>query len=142
MCDDLEATIADLKSRGAEFEGEPSEHDWGVVTRLKVPGGGTLALYKARHPSPSAAERTQAGGGGQIPARESPARGPGGIGCPERESGGRPFGRPPLSRFRQSALPRRLDRYVPLTCCQVPGTAETVVVCRESLVQLLMTVWL
>ncbi len=57
MCDDLEATIADLKSRGAEFEGEPSAHAWGVVTRLKVPGGGTLALYEARHASPLTAGR-------------------------------------------------------------------------------------
>ena len=61
MCDDLEATVADLQSKGAEFIGSPSEHDWGIVISLKVPGGGTLALYQPRHASPLAAERRQAG---------------------------------------------------------------------------------
>jgi catechol 2,3-dioxygenase-like lactoylglutathione lyase family enzyme len=61
MCDDLEATVAELRGKGAEFIGEPSEHDWGIVTSLKVPGGGTLALYQPRHASPLAAQRGQAG---------------------------------------------------------------------------------
>ena len=61
MCDDLEATVAELRGKGAEFIGEPSEHDWGIVTSLKVPGGGTLALYQPRHASPLAGGRRQAG---------------------------------------------------------------------------------
>jgi catechol 2,3-dioxygenase-like lactoylglutathione lyase family enzyme len=56
MCDDLQATMADLKGKGAEFVDEPSEHDWGTVVSLRVPGGGTLALYQAKHPSPRGSE--------------------------------------------------------------------------------------
>jgi catechol 2,3-dioxygenase-like lactoylglutathione lyase family enzyme len=54
MCDDLEATLADLRAKGAELADEPSERDWGVVVRLKVPGGATIGLYEPRHPRPSA----------------------------------------------------------------------------------------
>ncbi len=54
MCDDLQTTIADLRRKGAEFVDEPSEHDWGTVISLKVPGGGTLALYQPKHASPLA----------------------------------------------------------------------------------------
>ena len=54
MCDDLQATLADLRAKGAELADEPSERDWGVVVRLKVPGGATIGLYEPRHPRPSA----------------------------------------------------------------------------------------
>ena len=52
MCDDLASTIADLRAKDVEFVGEPSERDWGTVVSLKVPGGGTLALYQPKHSSP------------------------------------------------------------------------------------------
>jgi catechol 2,3-dioxygenase-like lactoylglutathione lyase family enzyme len=54
-CDDLEATLADLRARGVELADEPSTRDWGVVVRLKVPGGGTIGLYEPRHARPSGA---------------------------------------------------------------------------------------
>ena len=56
MCDDLQSTIADLRGKGVRFVDEPSEHDWGSVVTLEVPGGGTLALYQPKHPSPLAAQ--------------------------------------------------------------------------------------
>jgi hypothetical protein len=49
MCDDLEATIADLEAKGVEFAGPIDEERWGRVTRLKVPGGGELGLYEPSH---------------------------------------------------------------------------------------------
>jgi catechol 2,3-dioxygenase-like lactoylglutathione lyase family enzyme len=51
MCDDLEATVADLRAKGvtcSEFEAL----GWGMRTRLTLPGGGTLALYEPRHARP------------------------------------------------------------------------------------------
>jgi hypothetical protein len=51
MCDDLEATIAELRAKGAEFVAPISDEAWGRVTRLNVPGGGELALYEPRHPT-------------------------------------------------------------------------------------------
>ncbi len=52
MCDDIHATIAGLKQRGARFEGEVSDQGWGIVTTIRLPGGGTIDLYQPRHPRP------------------------------------------------------------------------------------------
>ena len=52
MCDDIEATLAELSSKGVEFTQPVSDEGWGLVTALKVPGGGELGLYEPRHPLP------------------------------------------------------------------------------------------
>ena len=51
MTDDLDGEIAALKRAGASCE-EPSQQSWGRLTRLKLPGGGTLGLYQPRHARP------------------------------------------------------------------------------------------
>jgi hypothetical protein len=51
MTDDLDAEIAALERAGAACE-EPTQQSWGRVTRLKLPGGGTLGLYQPRHERP------------------------------------------------------------------------------------------
>ena len=48
--DDLEATIATLTAKGAEFSGEISEQRWGRTINLKVPGAGEMLLYQPLHP--------------------------------------------------------------------------------------------
>ena len=50
MCDDVDATVAELSARGVEFEGGVSDEGWGRVTHLLVPGFGLLGLYEPRHP--------------------------------------------------------------------------------------------
>ena len=52
MCDDLDATVAELAARGAETTGEVHEERWGRVTAIRIPGGGELGLYEPRHPTP------------------------------------------------------------------------------------------
>jgi catechol 2,3-dioxygenase-like lactoylglutathione lyase family enzyme len=52
MCDDLAATVAGLERRGAELAGPVRDEGWGLVTALKLPGGGSLGLYEPRHRSP------------------------------------------------------------------------------------------
>jgi predicted enzyme related to lactoylglutathione lyase len=52
MCDDLDATVAELAARGAETTGEVHEERWGRVTAIRVPGGGELGLYEPHHPRP------------------------------------------------------------------------------------------
>jgi catechol 2,3-dioxygenase-like lactoylglutathione lyase family enzyme len=52
MCDDIQATIAELEAKGVEFAGPVREERWGLVTAMKVPGGDELGLYEPRHPSP------------------------------------------------------------------------------------------
>lgn len=51
MCDDIHKTMADLKTKGVEF-GPVSEQRWGILTSLKIPGGGEIGLYEPRHPRP------------------------------------------------------------------------------------------
>ena len=51
MCDDLAATMASLSERGVEFTGPASDRRWGLVTCIRLPGGGELGLYEPRHPT-------------------------------------------------------------------------------------------
>ncbi|MCD2192247.1 extradiol dioxygenase [Actinomycetospora endophytica] len=50
MCDDVEATVADLTSRGVVFEGGITDQGWGLLTTIRLPGDGSLGLYQPRHP--------------------------------------------------------------------------------------------
>jgi predicted enzyme related to lactoylglutathione lyase len=52
MCDDIQATVDELKGKGAEFSGAISDERFGLITAIKMPGGGELALYQPKHPSP------------------------------------------------------------------------------------------
>jgi hypothetical protein len=51
MCDDLEATMAALRAKEVEFARPVSDQGWGLVTAIKMPGGGELGLYQPRHPT-------------------------------------------------------------------------------------------
>jgi catechol 2,3-dioxygenase-like lactoylglutathione lyase family enzyme len=51
MCDDLEATMADLAAKGVEFTGGVSDQGFGRLTSLKVPGAGEVGLYEPHHPT-------------------------------------------------------------------------------------------
>jgi predicted enzyme related to lactoylglutathione lyase len=49
MCDDVEATVAELTAKGVVFTTPIEDQGFGRVTRLQVPGGGTIGLYQPRH---------------------------------------------------------------------------------------------
>lgn len=49
MCDDLAATMADLRQKGIEFRGEPQDAGWGITTTMVLPGGLDVMLYQPRH---------------------------------------------------------------------------------------------
>ncbi len=51
ICDDIAATVAELRGRGAEFDGEPEDMGFGVGTHLRVPAAGRVLLYEVRHPT-------------------------------------------------------------------------------------------
>jgi catechol 2,3-dioxygenase-like lactoylglutathione lyase family enzyme len=53
MCDELDATIAELHSRGADISGDVVEERWGRLTSIRLPGGGELGLYEPHHPIPA-----------------------------------------------------------------------------------------
>lgn len=50
MCDDLAATVADLRRRGVAVEDEIIDQGFGLVTAIQVPGAGWMTLYQPRHP--------------------------------------------------------------------------------------------
>ncbi len=49
MCDDVHATRAELQAQGVEFAQPVSDEGWGLMTVLRLPGGGTVGLYEPRH---------------------------------------------------------------------------------------------
>ncbi len=61
MCDDIDATVQELKRKGAEFTRPVSDEGWGLLTAFAIPGGGELALYEPRHPSPLSSGGTAGG---------------------------------------------------------------------------------
>lgn len=52
LCDDIQATVGELKAKGVGFAGPVQNAGWGLLTAMKLPGGSELHLYEPRHPSP------------------------------------------------------------------------------------------
>jgi catechol 2,3-dioxygenase-like lactoylglutathione lyase family enzyme len=50
MCDDLQATVGELKAAGVEVRGEPEDEGYGITVMLGLPGGVEVMLYEPRHP--------------------------------------------------------------------------------------------
>jgi predicted enzyme related to lactoylglutathione lyase len=51
MCDHINATIEELKGKGADIAGPVSDQGWGRITTLTLPGGTEFGLYEPRHPT-------------------------------------------------------------------------------------------
>ena len=49
MCDDIVATMAELREKGITFKGEPESQGFGIVTTMVLPGGVDVILYQPRH---------------------------------------------------------------------------------------------
>ena len=52
MCDDIQATLADLRGKGVEVAREVSDQGWGLLAAIRLPDGSELPIYEPRHPSP------------------------------------------------------------------------------------------
>ena len=52
MCDDVYATVAELRAKGIEIRGEPEDRGYGIVTTMVFPGGVEIDLYEPRHATP------------------------------------------------------------------------------------------
>jgi len=50
MCDDLDATIAELRAKGVVTRAI-SEERWGRLTHIVLPSGEELGLYQPKHPT-------------------------------------------------------------------------------------------
>jgi catechol 2,3-dioxygenase-like lactoylglutathione lyase family enzyme len=50
MCDDVKAFVAAMRAKGVECS-HIEEPRWGSVTRVTLPGGGTIGVYQPKHKS-------------------------------------------------------------------------------------------
>jgi glyoxalase/bleomycin resistance protein/dioxygenase superfamily protein len=49
MCDDLGATITELRAKGIEFRGEAETESFGITITMLLPGGVEVLLYEPTH---------------------------------------------------------------------------------------------
>jgi catechol 2,3-dioxygenase-like lactoylglutathione lyase family enzyme len=49
MCDDIDATKADLESRGATFSTAILDHGYGRLAMIQVPGADDIQIYEPAH---------------------------------------------------------------------------------------------
>jgi hypothetical protein len=50
MCDSLKAEIASLATKGVKCS-DFQEARWGSITKMRLPGGGEVGLYRPKHPT-------------------------------------------------------------------------------------------
>lgn len=51
MCDDIDATIAELRGKGVDFRGEVEERRFGRAITMVLPGDVQVLLYEPTHPT-------------------------------------------------------------------------------------------
>ena len=49
MCDDIGATVAELRKKGIPIEGEPHDEAYGITVMMRLPGDVRVMLYEPRH---------------------------------------------------------------------------------------------
>lgn len=49
MCNDIQATVAELRAKGVRIDGEPKPESYGITVTLTLPGGVEVMLYEPRH---------------------------------------------------------------------------------------------
>jgi predicted enzyme related to lactoylglutathione lyase len=49
MCDDIDATVAELRTKGLEIPDEPKDEGWGIGATIVLPGGLDMLVYQPRH---------------------------------------------------------------------------------------------
>jgi catechol 2,3-dioxygenase-like lactoylglutathione lyase family enzyme len=54
MCDDIQATLAELRGKGVEVAQDVTDQGWGLLAAIRLPDGSQLPIYEPRHPSPLA----------------------------------------------------------------------------------------
>jgi catechol 2,3-dioxygenase-like lactoylglutathione lyase family enzyme len=62
MCDDVRATVAELRAQGIEFRGEPEDMGFGTGLTMLLPGGVEVLLYEPQHQTAIGRSRAEAAG--------------------------------------------------------------------------------
>jgi hypothetical protein len=50
MCDDIQATLAELTGKGVEVAQDVSDQGWGLLASVRLPDGSEFPVYQPRHP--------------------------------------------------------------------------------------------
>jgi len=50
MCDDINATLAELREKGVDVARDVSDQGWGLLAAIRLPDGSELPIYEPRHP--------------------------------------------------------------------------------------------
>ena len=50
LCDNLQAEMDSLAKKGVPCSA-PEEQRWGTMTKMRLPGGGSIGLYQPTHPT-------------------------------------------------------------------------------------------
>ena len=74
MCDDVEAFVEEMKTHDVACSPVQNQ-GWGLLTRMTLPGGGTLAIYQPRHGRPDAMTADKVSKGPARRTRKKPAKG-------------------------------------------------------------------
>jgi len=103
-CDDIQATVADLRSRGVEFKSDPADHGYGWVTYFTMPGGVEVQLYEPKYQKAMA----------KPPAAPKPAARPAGTPAARKPAAKKPAAKKPAAKkpaakpaARKSAKPAK-----------------------------------
>ncbi len=51
MCDDIQATLAELRDKGVEVAQDVSDQGWGRLAAIRMPDGSEFPIYEPRHPT-------------------------------------------------------------------------------------------
>lgn len=57
MCDDIEATVADLRRKDVQIDGDIVDAGWGRRITVRLPDGSPLSIYEPRHATTTANRR-------------------------------------------------------------------------------------
>jgi hypothetical protein len=50
MCDDIHATVGELRAKGIQITGEPKNESYGITVMMTLPGNVEVMLYEPKHP--------------------------------------------------------------------------------------------
>jgi hypothetical protein len=73
MCDDVNGLIASMRAKAIVCS-PVQEQPWGLLTSLKLPGGGQIGVYQPRHARPKAMSIARRKGAKKATRKRTPAR--------------------------------------------------------------------
>jgi hypothetical protein len=51
MCADIEQFVSEMRAQSISMD-EVTDQGWGLLSKINLPGGGSLGVYQPRHPRP------------------------------------------------------------------------------------------